>query len=192
MIVFFEELGQNALGNGSQLYIWFASRHYPAIDIRSGRQLTMEDEQGHIGDLAKYVHSHLRAGKGKYIEEVTTQIWEKANGVFMWAVLVIDILNQEFLCGCIFAVKKRLQEIPAKLSDLFKDILRRDCTNMTDLLLCLQWIMFARRPLMREEFYFAMVAGLDPEPENMTEWNSENITVDDMNRFVLNSSKRAY
>ena len=107
----------------------------------------------------------------------------------MWTVLVVDILNKEFLRGRIFAVKKRLQEIPTKLSDLFKDILRRDCANMTDLLLCLQWILFAKRPLRREEFYFAMVAGLAPEPENMIEWNSEHITLEDMNRFVLNSSK---
>jgi hypothetical protein len=60
---------------------------------------------------------------------------------------------------------------------------------MTDLLLCLQWILFASRPLKREEFYFAMVAGLDPEAENMTAWDSDHIRVDDMNRFVLNSSK---
>ncbi len=189
MIVFFEQLGQNAIENGNQLYICFASRHYPTIDIRSGRQLILEDEHGHDEDLAKYVQSHLRAGKGKYVDEIKMSIREKANGVFMWAVLVIDILNKEFLRGRIFAVRKRLQEIPAKLSDLFKDLLRRDCDNMTDLLLCLQWILFARRPLKREEFYFAMVAGLDPVPENMIEWNSERVTTDDMNRFVLNSSK---
>ena len=189
MVVFFEQLGQNAIENGSQLYICFASRHYPTIDIRTGRQLVLEDEHGHDEDLVKYVQSHLRAGKGKYVEEIKTSVREKANGVFMWAVLVIDILNKEFLRGRIFAVRKRLQEIPAKLSDLFKDMLRRNCDNMTDLLLCLQWILFARRPLKREEFYFAMVAGLDPVPENMIEWNSERITTDDMNRFVLNSSK---
>ncbi|MCJ1242239.1 hypothetical protein MMC14_010246 [Varicellaria rhodocarpa] len=189
MVVFFEQLGKNAIENGNQLYICFASRHYPTIDIRSGRQLVLEDEDGHDEDLAKYVQSHLRAGKGKHVEEIKTSIQEKANGVFMWAVLVIDILNKEFLRGRIFAVRKRLQEIPAKLSDLFKDMLRRNCDNMTDLLLCLQWILFARRPLKREEFYFAMVAGLDPVPENMIEWNSERITTDDMNRFVLNSSK---
>ena len=138
MIVFFEELGHNALKNGSQLYVCFASRHYPTIDIRSGLQLTLEHEDGHGEDLAKYVQRHLRAGKGHYAEEVRTQIREGANGVFMCAVLVTDILNREFVSGRIFAVKKRLQEIPVKLSDLFKDISRRDCANMTDLLLCLQ------------------------------------------------------
>ena len=189
MIVFFEQLGQNAIENGNQLYICFASRHYPTIDIRSGQQLILEDQTGHNKDLAKYVHSHLQAGKGKYVEEIKLSIQEKANGVFMWAVLVINILNKEFRQGRIFAVRKRLQEIPAKLSDLFKDMLRRNCENMTDLLLCLQWILFAQWPLRREEFYFAMVAGLDPGPENIIEWNSEHITLDHMNRFVLNSSK---
>ena len=41
----------------------------------------------------------------------------------MWVVLVVDILNKEFSNGRIFAVKRRLQEIPEKLSDLFRDIL---------------------------------------------------------------------
>ncbi|KAK5099543.1 hypothetical protein LTR70_002444 [Exophiala xenobiotica] len=189
MIEFFEDLGQQARGNGSQLYICFASRHYPAIEVRSGRQLILEDEHGHANDLAKYVQSHLRAGKGKFIEEVRTQILEKANGIFIWAVLVVEILNKEFRHGRIFAVRKRLKEIPLELSDLFKDILRRDDTNMADLLLCLQWILFAKRPLRREEFYFAMVAGLAHESENMTEWDPEHVTVDHMHLFMLTSSK---
>ncbi|KAK7883598.1 hypothetical protein LTR67_011097 [Exophiala xenobiotica] len=190
MVSFFEELGQTAAAeHGTQLYVCFASRHYPTIDIRSGRQLTLEDEDGHAEDLGKYVQIHLRAGKGKVIEEVRTQIREKANGVFLWAVLVVPILNEEFKRGRIFAVKNKLQEIPAKLSELFKDILTKDCANMNDLLLCLQWILFAKRPLRREEFYFAMLADLDPESVYMTAWDSEDITADDMNRFMLNSSK---
>ena len=187
MIVFFEDLGQTALQGGQEVYICFASRHYPTIDIRNGCQLILEDQIGHSEDMAEYIRSHLRAGKGKYIEDVRIQIQEKANGVFMWVILVVDILNKEFRGGRIFAVKKRLDEIPAKLGDLFKDILRRDYENMEDLLLCLQWILFAKRPLSREEFYFAMVAGLDPG--NMTVWDPDSVTLDDMNRFVLNSSK---
>lgn len=83
MVDFFEDLGQKARANGMELYICFASRHYPAIDIQNGQHLTLEDEPGHAEDLAKYVRSHLRAGKGKFIEEVRTEIQKKANGVFM-------------------------------------------------------------------------------------------------------------
>ncbi|OAP55332.1 hypothetical protein AYL99_10305 [Fonsecaea erecta] len=189
MIDFFEELGETALEHGSQLFICFASRHYPTVIIPYGRQLTLENEGGHTRDLSRYIDSHLRAGKGRMIEEVRTEIRKKANGVFLWVVLVVPILNQEFKRGRIFAVKKKLHEIPAKLSDLFKDILRKDDANMDDLLLCLQWILFAKEPLQVREFYFAMLAGLHPESEYMTVWNSQMIEVDDMNRFVLNSSK---
>ncbi len=59
----------------------------------------------------------------------------------MWIVLVVNILNKEFQDGRIFAVRKRLQETPAELSALFRDILKRDNENIADLLLCIQWIL---------------------------------------------------
>ena len=189
MVEFFEDLGEHIFSDYSRLDICFASRHYPTIKIHDGWSLVLDDEAGHADDLRKYIQRRLQAGKGKLVNEIQAQIEEKANGVFMWAVLVVDILNEEFRRGRIFAVRQRLQEIPTKLGDLFKDILRRDCVHMDDLLLCLQWILFAQRPLRCEEFYFAMVAGLDPVIENMTEWDPENVTLDRMNRLVLDSSK---
>lgn len=189
MITFFEDLGQNAVDSGTKIYICFVSRHFPIIEIRHGRQLILEDQDGHAQDLAKYVQRHLQAGKSNVVGEVSTEILRKANGVFLWVVLVVNILNKEFKNGRLFAVKKRLQEIPPGLSDLFKDILRRDCANLDEFLLCLQWVLFAKRPLRREEFYYAMVSGLEPESEEITVWDSDRITEDYMNRFVLTSSK---
>ncbi|RMZ75278.1 hypothetical protein DV737_g5376, partial [Chaetothyriales sp. CBS 132003] len=188
MVDFFIALGQRARRNETQLFVCFASRPYPIVVIESGLQLTLEHQQGHGEDLAKYVQSHLRGGNGKEIEEVRKQVQEKANGVFMWAVLVVAILNNELKNGRIFAVKKRLQQIPSQLSDLFKDILNRDGENMQDLLLCLQWILFAKRPLKRKEFYYAMVSGLDPT--ELAECDSMDTTTDDaMDRLVLSASK---
>ncbi|KAH7014875.1 ankyrin repeat-containing domain protein [Ilyonectria destructans] len=189
MVGFFEDLAEHAVRNQSKLYICFSSRHYPYVDIRTGRKLTLEDQTGHAQDLDRYVQSNLRAGVGKQADEIRAGILQKAAGVFMWVVLVVDILNKEFRRGRIFAVRKRLQEIPAKLSELFKDMLQRDQVNLDDFLLCIQWILYAKRPLRREEFYFAMVSGLDPEPENLVEWNPEHISMDQLQRFVLSSSK---
>uniref|UniRef100_L2GDQ2 Nacht and ankyrin domain protein n=1 Tax=Colletotrichum fructicola (strain Nara gc5) TaxID=1213859 RepID=L2GDQ2_COLFN len=123
----------------------------------------------------------------KQADELIQEILRKASGVFMWVVLVIDILNKDLQRGRIFAVKKRLQEIPPKLSDLFRDILTRDTENMDDLLLSLQWILFCKRPLRLEEYYFALAAGL--EPESLAEWDSSQITKEVMNQFVVSSSK---
>ncbi|RYP39319.1 hypothetical protein DL768_010725 [Monosporascus sp. mg162] len=188
MIEDFENLGQHSCETGTKLSICFSSRHYPHIDIQHGRQLILEDQVGHGQDLEKYVRNKLRAGTGEFVEDIRTEILQKAAGVFMWAVLVVAILNEEFSNGRIFAVKKRLQEIPAELSALFKNILTKDKKNMADLLLCIQWILYAKRPLKREEFYFAVVSGLEPE-QAMVEWNPKYITTDAMNLFVLSSSK---
>ncbi|RDW69559.1 hypothetical protein BP6252_08579 [Coleophoma cylindrospora] len=163
MVTYFQDLGQSAVEEGNSFYICLSSRHYPAIDIRNSKQLTLESQAGHGEDMAKYVRNRLRVGTGKNVEDVRAQILEKANGIFMWVVLVVGILNKEFRDGRIFAVKERLKKTPSELSDLFKDILRRDNTNMTDLLLY-------------------------PDPENL-KLDSEKITIDDMDRFVLNSSK---
>lgn len=189
MVEFFEQLGQSVLDTEGKLYICFSSRHYPTICIQNGQTLVLEDQPGHGQDLEKYIRSKLQAGKGRDVESVRTELLQKAAGVFMWVVLVVNILNEEFQRGRIFAVKKRLQETPAELSRLFKDILRRDHKNMDDLLLSIQWVLFAKRPMKPEEFYYAVVAGLDPTRENLAQWDPQHITAEDMNRFVCSSSK---
>lgn len=59
---------------------------------------------------------------------------------------------------------------------------------MDDLLISIQWILYAKRPLTREEFYFGVVSGLYPE-QAQDPWNPDYITTDTMTRFVLSSSK---
>ncbi|OOQ86960.1 hypothetical protein PEBR_19341 [Penicillium brasilianum] len=187
MVEFFEDSGKSAVLRGSRLKICFSSRHYPHIDIQYGRKLSLELQEGHERDIATYIQSKLRVGKSKTAEEIKTKMRNKAGGIFMWVVLVTGILNSEYKGGRIFDVRKRLDAIPTKLSDLFKEILWRDQKNLQDLQLCIEWILFAKRPLKLEEYYFAAVSGLNPD--ELCEWDPEDITTEDMSRFVLSSSK---
>ena len=194
MVEFFRDLAEYDLHDEGRISICFASRHYPTIDCGNGTRLVLEDEAGHGEDLAKYIRRHLKIGQRASAHDICTRLQEKANSVFMWVVLVVDVLNVEYARGSISNVKRRLEEIPSGLSDLFKDLLRRDRVRMDELLLCLQWILFAKRPLRREEFYFAMEAGLHPDVDRGTEWvpepwDPDETTVEDMRRFVLSSSK---
>ena len=187
MITYFEGIGESAINREVKPYVCFSTRHYPYIHVENGRKLTLEDQTGHEEDLERYIKSHLKVGTKKQIDEVRSEILQKAAGVFLWVVLVVSILNDEFKGGRLFAVKRRLKEIPPRLSDLFKDILTRDSKNMGDLLLSIQWILFAKRPLRIQEFYFAVVSGLNAD--SLSEWDPEEVTTDDINRFVLSSSK---
>ncbi|KAK2012397.1 hypothetical protein LZ32DRAFT_691930 [Colletotrichum eremochloae] len=187
MLDFFVDLGHCAVQSDTKLYICFSSRHYPYMDIPHCQRFTLEDQTGHQEDIELYVNNKLQTGSKKQREDIKVQVLQKASGVFMWVVLVVDILNKEYKRGRIFAVKQRLSEIPPGLSELFRDILTRDQDNMDDFLLCIQWLLFGGRPLKREEYYFAMTAGLHPQVP--IPWDTEEITTEDMNLFVLSSSK---
>lgn len=187
LLDFFEDLGQCAVHNNIRFYVCFSSRHYPRMDVVYGVRFTLENQLDHEQDLEKYVRSKLRTETKKQADELTKEILRKASGVFMWVVLVIDILNQEFQDGRIFAVKKRLQQIPPELSNLFKNILMRDEKNMGELLLCIQWLLFGKRPLKPEEYYFALVAGVDSD--SLCGWDREKISTDSMKHYVISSSK---
>ncbi|RVD80112.1 uncharacterized protein DFL_008019 [Arthrobotrys flagrans] len=98
MIAFFEGLGQFAVSAGIQLHVCFSSRHYPHITINKGRELILEGQEGHSHDIANYLNSELKAGRSKRIEEIRAEILEKASGIFLWVVLVVQILNKDGYC----------------------------------------------------------------------------------------------
>jgi ankyrin repeat protein/nucleoside phosphorylase len=185
MVAFFEELGYLTLSSQLKFRVCFSSRHYPYIIIGKGIELLLDDQEGHSQDLANYVHSELKGGRD--IDQIKAEIIEKSSGIFLWVVLVTPMLNKEYAHGSMRALRKRLYEIPKGLDELFKSILTRDRENMERLILCLQWILFAKRPLKREELYFAILAGA--EPEALKAWDSQEDTKEAMERYILSSSK---
>ncbi|CAG8267859.1 unnamed protein product [Penicillium salamii] len=162
MVQYFEDLTEDSTAKGVRFRICFSSRHYPYIFIRRGLRLTLEDQSGHADDLETYVTSRLLIQEPALVEKLQPKLFEKAAGVFMWVVLVVDILNTEYRRGRM-ALERRLAEIPSDLSALFKDILRRDNEDMEALKLCILWILFARTPLRLQEFYHALWSGLSLE-----------------------------
>jgi ankyrin repeat protein len=189
MIQFFsEELGDLAWQRGSKFFVCLSSRHYPHLEIPVSLRLILEHQEGHSADVEKYVRTKLRAGSGSMQQDLTAQILRKASGVFLWAVLVVEILNKEIRSGRLFAMTRRLNELPGDLSALFKSILDKDRDNLDNLLLGIQWILFAARPLTEKEFYYALASGLDPDFKDVR-WDPDYITLDHMERLVHSSTK---
>lgn len=193
MVAFFENLCDEAYQNGTQVYVCFSSRHFPNISVRQGSlRVVLEKKEGHGRDIDEYIKNRLRGPTSQAaLQELRNTIRDKASSVFMWVVLVVDILNKELQHGgTIAAAKRRLEKLPSKLGDLFKDILLRDGTDKDDLLLCIGWILYAKRPLKCAEFYYALQAGLNPEDEETLAKRDPNITTDEsMRLFILHKSK---
>ncbi|KAK6513065.1 hypothetical protein TWF506_009228 [Arthrobotrys conoides] len=190
MVQDIEDLAERSTAMGTPFRICFSSRHYPYIDIDRGIKLTLENQSGHSHDLESYVKTRLKMGKGVLAEQLRSQILQKAAGVFLWVVLVVDILNKENSRGRL-AIQKRLSELPSDLSALFKDMLQRDNENMEELLLCVIWILYAKQPLKPDEYYHALWCGLslkslvDKEIPDVSEPNADAT----INNCVTSSSK---
>ena len=187
MIQFLEHIADLAVSNSIHFKVCFSSRHYPHVSIRNGLELVLEGQEGHAQDITNYIDTELKIGKSKIAQCVRSELQEKASGIFMWVVLVVGILNKDFDRGQIHALRRRLHEIPGDLNELFRDILTRDSQNTDELVLCIQWVLFARRPLSPGELYHALLSSFDPDA--VAEWDPDEITEKDINRFLLDSSK---
>ncbi|KAL3296536.1 Pfs domain-containing protein [Colletotrichum asianum] len=159
MLDFFEDLGQNAAQNNIGFYVCFSSRHYPYMDVQYGVRFTLEDQLGHEADLEEYVRGKMRSVTKKQADELTQEILGKASGVFMWVVLVIDILNKEFQRG--------------RTTKIWMIYYSRSNGSSSLSALC--------------NLRIALVAGLDRD--SLAEWDTEQISKESMNQFMVSSSK---
>ncbi|KAI0830394.1 hypothetical protein F5Y06DRAFT_207442 [Hypoxylon sp. FL0890] len=189
MLSFLQTVSEEAAASSSaKLHVCFASRHYPHITIEKGLNLVIERREEHQQDIADYLNTELHIGHDRLAEQIRSELQDKASGVFMWVVLVVDILNKEYDRGRKYRLRQRLKDIPGDLHELFHDILTRDHDNTRGLLLCIQWVLFARRPLTPEELYFAIMSGVEPDSLFSCDSGQE-ISPDDMRRYILDNSK---
>ncbi|KAL8378532.1 hypothetical protein RB599_008374 [Gaeumannomyces hyphopodioides] len=189
MVCFFEELCEHVRETHVELRICFSSRHYPAVVIQQGIELVLEDRSEHTDDIELYIKSRLRVGKSKQAELLRAEILEKSAGIFLWVVLVLDIINAEYpkVSKSIAKIRNRLEEIPPKLHDLFRMILTRDGDNIQELHACLMWILLATRPLKPQELYFGVQFAVDTDCSGW--WDQEDVALEEMKDFVRSASK---
>ncbi|KNG52868.1 nb-arc and ankyrin domain-containing protein, partial [Stemphylium lycopersici] len=187
MVQFFEHIGDLAVSNSIRFQVCFSSRHYPHVTIGNGLELVLEGQEGHSQDITNYVETELKIGKNKIAQQVRAELQEKASGIFMWVVLVVGMLNKEFDDGQVHALRRKLKAIPGDLHKLFRDILTRDSHNKERLVLCIQWVLFAKQLLSPEQLHHALLLSIDSDA--ISECDPEETTKDDIKRFLLNSSK---
>lgn len=189
MIEFFEDLGESAASEHVELRVCFSSRHYPNVTMRKCQHMTLDGQEGHNEDITKYVKSKLMVRAGKAADGIRIALQDKAKGVFMWVVLVVRILNEQSDHGGNNAELRRcLNQIPGELHELFEEILQRGMQNNRYLIPLLQWLLFARRPLTREELYFALRTE-DQDFNASTPWDPREDDSEAMDLFILNASK---
>ncbi|KAI3334222.1 hypothetical protein F4824DRAFT_217493 [Ustulina deusta] len=187
MLSFLTSLSSRPDSTGNtRLLVCLTTRYYPGITVQKRLTLHLDLQDEHRDDISRYIDSILNIGCTALAKQIRSDLWNSASGVFMWVVLVVDILNREYDSGRPDRLRQRLRDIPNDLYDLFYNILSRDENNPDGLLCCIQWILFSTRPLSPQEHYFATLSGV--EPHSVPACHSD-VSIEDMRRYILNISK---
>ncbi|OAP56960.1 hypothetical protein AYL99_09072 [Fonsecaea erecta] len=181
VVEFLELLSTDAKKSDVALRICLSRRHHPPLRITKCMELIVENHCDHREDIATYIKAKL----AKRDDEIEAEIERKADGIFMWVVLVIKLLNKASLKmqGKRKAMRKVLEEIPGELEEVFGILFKKD-KDMAETVLMLQWVLFAQRPLKPEE----LCSAIEAEDEEL--WSqSGDVDHDSIQRSIEHLSK---
>ncbi|MCJ1250247.1 hypothetical protein MMC30_007473 [Trapelia coarctata] len=182
VVLFLEKLMQTARTTDAALKIFFSSRPFPKIDIEACEEIHPEDFNG--SDISVYVERRLsRLPDEKGVSVLKEEIVKKAQGVFLWVVLVIDILTANKY-EPLEVKQNKLRRIPPDLSQLYKKILEGmtsdERENMCHLI---QWVLFAERPLTPQELLTAMAFDHRNEYPSFSAWRESGMFIGDQSQI---------
>ena len=156
---------------GKSLGVCFSCRHYPLLALDDGLEICVERETRL--DIAVYVRDRLAK---RVLEPEKAQILEKdiiarADGVFLWTVLVIPSVLQ--LCRRRFRlqdIRDHITKKPQELHELYHAILHGipDDRRQQSLVL-MRWTCFALEPLSLRQIRDIMVLEESPQLTSFTE-----------------------
>lgn len=180
VVHFLEDLSINA---EAHLILCLSSRHYPNITMQKRLQLVVERTLQHDHDIKVYVGKRLTNPD----ENIKRELLKNASGVFLWVVLVVEMLNKAHDEGKLEAMRKRLNDIPRNLDEVFQDLLTKDNEEKQETVFMLDFVLFARRLLRAEELYFATMTHI--HAQDTGPWDSEKLTQDVIRRRIIQSSR---
>ncbi|KAH7228874.1 hypothetical protein BKA60DRAFT_590008 [Fusarium oxysporum] len=153
----FKSLLRGLPSTGPQFHICFTCRHYPILDKTCQFEICLEDENRE--DISTYVQAQLSVSPELTASTIPDLITKHAQGVFMWAHLVVEqVLNLDNEGAGSKKIEAVILSVPQELHALYRELIR----NMpSDSLKLVQWICFATRPLSLDELRWAMLIDID-------------------------------
>ncbi|KAF4495762.1 hypothetical protein FAGAP_8092 [Fusarium agapanthi] len=134
------------------LRICFTCRHYPVVNIESALEISIDRENAR--DISVFVESKLRLFQEQTGSRISKFISQHAEGVFLWASLVVGkllSLDRDRLGTAM--IESEVRQVPQSLEKLYSEIIGQIDEKSTDLIEC---ICFAARPLTLVELHWAI------------------------------------
>ncbi|KAI8663498.1 NACHT-sigma domain-containing protein [Fusarium keratoplasticum] len=137
--------------------ICFTCRHYPILALDGVFEIWVEKENSK--DISTFVQAELSSFRERTSSTIPDLIMKRANGVFLWARLVVKrILDLELEGAGLKQIEAVILSVPQELDALYRQLIQ---SMSPDSLKLIQWICFATRPLSLEELRWAMLVEAD-------------------------------
>ena len=143
------------MARNSDFSICLASNHFSNIRADNAIEIIMKDHNA--DDILRYISLNLIA---EWEERNVTvhQIASKANGVFLWAEIVVNILNAAIEEGAMQElIEDTIAELPTDIDGLYEWILSTlNADEKAETLVLMQWVILASEPLRLNDLRIAL------------------------------------
>ncbi|KAJ5508980.1 hypothetical protein N7527_011123 [Penicillium freii] len=147
-------------------------RPYPDGQIKADFQVRLEEENQ--DDIESFVEHELRLSDESVtdIEELKRTLLSKADGLFLWLVLIIQQIHHMSGKGLsLRRIKSELLECPQELDKLYEGLLGNiQDDELLEACTLFQWVCFAIRPLSLDELRIAMTVHLSGSKGSLREY----------------------
>ncbi|KAL7942168.1 hypothetical protein V8C42DRAFT_332740 [Trichoderma barbatum] len=154
------------------LKVLICTRITPAIAklVKRKHQVSLADEKDHLSKAIRdYTIQRIKAIRPRFsqlritdddVSMLASQITQKADGMFLWAKLVMDYMKKNLLYSW-DEILEATSTLPRKLSELYRQMLSQimasfDARSAQRFSAILGWIAFAKRPLRTPELLSAL------------------------------------
>ncbi|KAI0867564.1 hypothetical protein GGS24DRAFT_515180 [Hypoxylon argillaceum] len=176
--------GKTASSGDTVCKVLISSRYSNTIAkrLRASQTISLSDEPRSLKlAIMQYVSQRLQLLHDKFqqlglaqkdVEGLARVITNKADGMFLYARLVLDYLATNiFYDGA--EIKSSIDALPEELSDFYQKILTQiliqlDARSVERLRSIFGWIAFSKRPLKRMEFLSALTFASGPSKDDRT------------------------
>jgi Ankyrin repeats (3 copies) len=162
VVHYFRSLSDSLFSARKAVEVCLSSRHYPNIIIPNCHEIVVES--GNERDIAHYIDvkiSYAISSQNIMLERLRSQLQQKASGIFLWVVLVVDIVLNDIDDGkSSQEIEETVRTVPQDLAALYARLLNTlTAKERHQSLLLIQWVLLSQRQLQAMDVQTALILG---------------------------------
>lgn len=179
VVEYLRELTDHAFTAGKHMSVCMSSRRYPTISVARCPEIAVEE--GNRSDVSKYVHRKIRShADGSIPESLAIAVDSKASNVFLWAVLIVEILLRQWDNGAsVLQLEVMLHQIPREMEQVFHGLVDTITSDeRPESVRLFQWVLYSVKPLRFGSLEYALIFGADTPPPSFKDMHELNGSFD--------------